>query len=309
MHSHHYRLGLCADLHFWRNGAYQFGGNGSLQLQPCSELLFAELLAQLERTRLDLVIHLGDVTCGGGYFEMQRADFYAALRLVRNEFARLPVSSYAVPGNHDCPPGGGNWSFFERLWGLTSGTGVTVDLPSARLILLNTQGHRPDQIDLARPTDPVYGWVNEIELLRLEEGLASAGDRPVLVFCHQLLRPWAGNHNLWEPHFYGVRNSECVLDVMARYGNVRAVFQAHAHRFDVHRAALGKRDCCFVVLPALIEFPLGWVSLDLTATRAQLCLQQLPLPELMQLSMESGEGQAWRLGKALWADMEIDLRS
>ena len=309
MFPHRYRIGLCADLHFWHNNAYQFGGEGSLQLQPCSDLLLAELLTQLEKAQVDMVIHLGDVTCGGGYFDMPRADFYNTLKLVHKEFERLPQPIYALPGNHDCPPGGGNWAFFEQLWGLTAGTGATVDLPNARLILLNTQGHRQDQIELARPTDPVYGWVNELELLRLEDALATAGDRPVLLFCHQLLRPWTGAHNPWAPHFFGVRNSASVLEIMARYSNVRAVFQAHAHRFDVHQTLLGKRNCHFVVIPALIEFPLAWMSLELTASQAQLHLQQLPLPELVQLSKQSGDGQAWRLGKPIWGDIEIDLRS
>lgn len=309
MYSHHYRIGLFADLHFWHNGVFQIGGEGSLQLQPCSDLLLTELLAQLERAKLDLHLHLGDATCGGGYFNMPPTDFYSALKLVHGELARLSHPTYALPGNHDCPPGGGNWAFFERLWGLASGTGATVDLPTARLVLLNAQGHGPDQIDRARPTDPVYGWVSEIELLRLEEALATAGDRPVLIFCHQLLRPWVGNHNPWEPHFFGVRNSARVLDLLAQYGNVRAVFQAHAHRFDVHQAALGNQNCHFVVIPALIEFPLAWISLDVTATHVYMNLQQLPLPELIQLSLQSGDGQAWRLGKPVWAAMEIDLRA
>jgi hypothetical protein len=302
-----YQIGLCADLHFWDNGVCQFGSNGSLQLQPCSSAILATLLAELEQARLDVVIHLGDTTCGGGFFQMEREDFYSALDLVRREFRRLSAAAYALPGNHDCPPGGGNWSYFEQLWGLTSGTGLTLDLPPARLVLLNTQGHPQDQIEQARPTDPVYGWVNEIELLRLEEALATAGDKPVLLFCHQLLRPWIGNHNPWLPHFYAIRNGQAVLALMARYGNVRAVFQAHAHRFDVHAAPVGRGFCHFVVIPAVIEYPLGWLRLEVSRESIQLKLEQLPLPELARLSLQSGEGQAWRLGRPHWSGMTIDL--
>lgn len=301
-----YRLGLCADTHFWYSGSYHHGSNGSLQLQPCSDLLLTGLLSELERAQLDMVLHLGDATCGGGFFRMEEEDFYTALDLVHQEMKCLSPPVYALPGNHDCPPGGGNWSYFERLWGLASGTGVTIDLPTARLVLLNAQGHEHDQIEEARPTDPVYGWVHEIELLRLEEALATAGDRPVVVFCHQLLRPWVSNHQNWV-HYYGVKNAQAVLALFARYGNVRAVFQAHAHRFDVHQVPLGGQPCHFVIIPAVIEYPLGWLMLDLMPDKLRVRLQRLPLPDLAQLSLNSGEGQGWRCGLPQWSDMEINL--
>jgi hypothetical protein len=302
-----YQIGLFADLHFWQNGVCQFGSGGSLQLQPCSDAILATLLQELERAKLDLVLNLGDATCGGGFFQMPREEFYPALDLVQREVRRLSMPSFALPGNHDCPPGGGNWAYFEQLWGLTSGTGLTLDLPPARLVLLNTQGHPQDQIDQARPTDPVYGWVNEIELLRLEEALASAGSKPVLLFCHQLLRPWISNHHSWLPHFYAIRNAEAVLALMARYGNVRAVFQAHAHRFDIHVAPVGAHNCHFVVIPAVIEYPLGWLRLAIAPHQLKLHLEQLPLPELARLSLLSGDGQGWRLGLPHWADLTIQL--
>lgn len=308
MSSSRFQIGLCTDTHFWNTGVCQYGSNGSLQLQPCSELLLATLLSEIELFKPDLVFHLGDATCGGGYFQMPGADFYAALNCVHQEFSRLSAAAYALPGNHDCPPGGGNWSYFEQLWGLVSGTGVTIDLPMARLVLLNTQGHSREQIEAALPTDPVYGWVSDVELLRLEDALATAGSKPVLLFCHQLLRSWAGNHNPWAPHFYGIRNADAVLAIMARYGNVRAVFQGHAHRFDVHRTVVGERCCLFVVTPAVIEYPLGWLNLELTSSEAQLRLHQLPVPELAQLSRESGEGQGWRVGEPNWAELRISLR-
>jgi hypothetical protein len=302
-----YRIGLCADTHFWHNGHWRFGSNGSLQLQPCSDLLLSALLEELEEQRLDLVLHMGDTTCGGGYFHMPREDFYTALDIVHKEFGLLTPSVYALPGNHDCPPGGGNWSYFERLWGLNAGTGATIDLPFMRLVFLNAQGHPNELIEDALPSDPAYGWVNEIELLRLEEALATAGNKPVMVFCHQLLRPWISNHTIWA-YFYGIKNADEVLAVLGRYGNVRAVFQAHAHRFDVHQTLLGGHPCHFVIVPAVIEYPVGWVSLDLSPTQVQMRLQRLPIPELSRLSLYSGRGQSWRSGLPQWADMTLDLK-
>jgi len=172
-------------------------------------------------------------------------------------------------------------------------------------VLLNAQGHTKQQIEQAKPADPVYGWVNQAELARFAEALATAGDRPVLVFAHQLLQRWAGDKP-WQD-FYAIRNSSAVLAIMERYANVRAVFQAHAHRFDVQTIDVGQKPCHFVVMPALIEYPLGWLSLELSRTNLRIRLQTLPLSNLANLGGYSGEGQLWRAGKREWADWQIAL--
>ena len=59
-------VGVCSDTHYW------FGGpnfeNESLQLQSHSELLLDTLIAELSNAELDIVLHLGDMTSGGGTF-------------------------------------------------------------------------------------------------------------------------------------------------------------------------------------------------------------------------------------------------
>ena len=59
------------------------------------------------------------------------------------------------------------------------------------------------------------------------------------------------------------RNAAAVTEIMERYGNVHAVFQAHAHRLDVQVLHVGQRPCHFIVMPAIIEYPLGWLQLTL----------------------------------------------
>ncbi|CAN5729982.1 3',5'-cyclic-AMP phosphodiesterase [soil metagenome] len=299
------RIGLCADTHFWPTDALYSGSHGSLQLQPWSEQLQSALLAELENAQLDYVIHMGDVTCGGGVYDMPPDEFYTALDQTHQAYRQLSARIYALPGNHDCPPGGGNWSYFEKLWALQPGMGEIIDTPMARLILLNSQGHSVQQIEAAKPTDPVYGWVSDAELTRLEDGLATAGERPVLLFTHQLLQPWSEGKP-WED-FYEIRNAAPVLALLERYGNVRAVFQAHAHRLDVQKLTVGNRPCYFIVMPAVIEYPLGWLYLELTHSALQISLQRLPLSELADLGGYSGEGQLWRSGQLEWAHLRIDL--
>ena len=108
-------------------------------------------------------------------------------------------------------------------------------------------------------------------------------------------------------NLFGVQNGEAVLAILARHATVSAVFQGHAHRLDVQALALGGRPCTFVVLPALIQFPLAWVRLDLSPAAVCMRLQPLPLPELRDLSRVSGSGQEWRAGRPEWWNYTIPL--
>jgi len=298
-------IGVCADTHFWPTNILYCGSHGSLQLQPWSEQLQNTLLAELANARLDYIMHLGDITCGGGVYDMPEDEFYAALQRTHQAYNQLSTPVYALPGNHDCLPGGGDWSYFEQLWSLQPGLGITIDTPLARLVLLNTQGHSPKQLEEAKPTDPVYGWVSDAELARLTTALATAGERPVLLFTHQLLCGWGGDQP-WQD-FYGTRNADAVLELLEQYGNVRAVFQAHAHRFDVQEFTIGQKPCHFIIIPAIIEYPLGWLRLEIDEHWMTVTLQRLPLPELASLGGYSGEGQLWRAGKQEWGNLKIKL--
>ncbi len=279
-------------------------GNVDCQLQPWSEHIQATLLAELETARPDLIFHLGDLTCGGGSFNMPTETFFATLEATYEAFQAQPADFLALPGNHDCPPGG-DWSYAEKRFGLGPGLGQTIDLPTARLVLLNAQGHPPEQISAAWPDDPTSGWVNEAELARLAEALATADERPVLLFLHQVLKPWVGAQP-WQG-LYGIENADAVLTVLEKAGNVRAVFQGHAHRLDVQQAKVGPEACWFIVGPAIIEYPLAWLQLDLTPTQLHVSVQRLPLSDLATLSLEQGEDRSWRAGQPAWQDFSIPL--
>jgi 3',5'-cyclic AMP phosphodiesterase CpdA len=298
-------IGLCADTHYWPDAQNFVTSDGSLQLQGSSTELLTTLFQDLSQADLDLVIHLGDMTCGGGTYAMAPDQFVTTVVDLYRTYRSLNAPVYVLPGNHDSMPGTGGWEEFHAVWGAQPGLGMTLDLPAARLVLLNTHGHSPAQIAHADDFDPVYGWVNAQELVRFDAALESAGQRPVLVFSHQLLSPWSTGAPWRE--YYGVRNAAAVLDIMRRHGNVRAVFQAHAHRLDVSRVQLGQQQCTFVILPSLIEYPLAWVRLDLSPEAVRMRLQQLPLPELRETSRESGSGQSWRAGRPEWWDLQIPL--
>jgi 3',5'-cyclic AMP phosphodiesterase CpdA len=299
-------IGICADTHYWPDGRDFVTSDGSLQLQGSSKALLAALFDELSRANLDLVLHLGDLTCGGGTYAMSPDVFETAVVDLYQTYQGLKTPVFALPGNHDSMPGAGGWQVFHSVWGTPPGIGMTLDLSKARLVLLNTHGHSPAQIAGAEDHDPVYGWVNDDELARLEESLRTADKRPVLLFTHQLLAPWSSG-NGWRD-FYGVQNTAAVFELLARYGNVRTVFQAHAHRFDIQQRMVGDRACTFVILPSLIEYPLAWMRLDLSPAAVRLRLNRLPLPDLQEASRLSGTGQSWRAGRPEWWDLTIPLQ-
>jgi 3',5'-cyclic AMP phosphodiesterase CpdA len=295
----HLRIALCSDTHFWPGAIQGFGS----QLQPRSDEILAALLADLKAAQPDIILHLGDLTCGGGSFDMPAATFQPALATLVKELQSVGAAFYGLPGNHDCLLGE-DWAYAEGLLGLGSGLGRTIDTPAARLILLNAQGHDQAQRTAGLPGDPTSGWVHAAELARLEAALASAGSRPVLIFCHQLLHRWQGEQP-WAD-LYGIQNAQAVMAVLARYPNVRAVFQGHAHRLDVQCAPLGDHDGWFVVLPAVIEYPIAWLDLDLQPGVLHCTLRRLPLPELAEQSRQVNMTD-WRAGRSEWENFTIAL--
>lgn len=294
------RIALCSDTHFWPHATQRFGDGGA-QMQPWSTEIQATLLAEITAAQPNLLFHLGDMTCGGGSFLMPHATFAATLTDLVAAWQQV-APFYGLPGNHDCPQGG-DYTFAEGLLGLAASQGHTIDTTQARLVLLHTQGHSAEQIAAAAPGDPCHGWVSPAELARLETALATAGNRPVLLFCHQLLHPWVGEGRSWAD-LYGIANGELVLALIKRYGNVRAVFQAHAHRLDVQATQLGQQPCWFMVIPAVIEYPMAWLELTLTANQLQVQMRRLPLRDLAEQSLQSGGGD-WRAGRPEWRNFTI----
>lgn len=299
-------IAVVSDTHYWVRNQPVVNADGSIQLQKWSEELLDVLLAELVEADVDLVLHLGDLTCGGGSFQMPPDDFAQTMSYMHRRFSELPMPVVALPGNHDVRPGVGDLQDFYRLWHYEAGLGKTIDLPQARLILLNSMGHSSEQIAAAPEGDPVYGWVSDAEIARLDTALATAAGTPVLIFTHQLLERWSGEQP-WQDYF-GILNAPDVLDVIARRGGVSAVLQGHAHRLDIQEHRIDSdRVAVFGVVPAIIEFPVAWVRLNLTADQGHCQLQRLPLAEIAAISERSGSGQTWRQGKPAWWDYRFAL--
>lgn len=299
-------LGIVTDTHYWRRSEPTVTSDGAVQLQHCSDQILDTLVAELQAGQVDQIIHLGDMVCGGGGYTMLGDEFDAALAHVHQRLHTANITVMALPGNHDAHPGLGDLRRFHTLWQYEAGLGKTIDLPQARLILLNAMGHTPEQIAAAPDRDPVYGFVSAAELARLDDALSSADGRPVLIFAHQLLAPWSGGLH-WRDYF-GISNAGEVMAVLERYAGVRAIIQGHAHRLDIQERTIYQNErCIFGIVPATIEYPVAWTRLSLSSTEGRLQLKRLPLPEISVLSELSGNGQRWRQGVPTWWDYHFPL--
>ncbi len=291
------RIAVVADTHIWPTTLPPAGDDYAAMLLDQTDVLHTLLLEELDKSGAQLVIHLGDLTCGGGFFGMPPAAFSPLMLRLRSDFAALKMPVHALPGNHDAPPQLGGWTLFETLWGLDPGLGSTIDLDGITLLLINAQGHDAAQIRDALPCDPVYGWVSGAEIARVEASLAAAAGRPVLAFVHQLLHPWRTQGRAWKP-YYGVQNAAAVLETLARHSSVRALFQGHAHRYELGRLQLNGFDALSVLAPSVIEYPVGWLQLDVCVDCITVTLRQLPCAELTARSLSNG-AQAWRAPASL----------
>ncbi len=302
------QIGLVADTHFWFEADCGFG-TGQRQLQPHSQLLLDLLLTDLQAQHLDLILHLGDITCGGGGYGMPTRLVAAAIQKVRAGLETVGCPVGMVPGNHDCRLG---HSFDETnaMLGLAADLGVSYTFPEARLHieLIHAQAHTLAERteSLREDVAPIHGRAAPTELARLQHSLQAAAGLNVVVGSHQLLVPMSAWREPVGPQMQ-IANSPEVLRLLAQHGQVQAIFQGHTHTYDLHQVPLGRGTCTAVVVPALIQWPVSW--LHLTATPQALTWQLKPLPvppALLAQSKAQVEGDQ-PPGRPGWNPWRIDL--
>lgn len=316
------RVAVCTDTHVWNIPAPVVNGEGSVQQLDASHLLVETMAECMDEMRPAVALHLGDQTSGGDFFGMPHDEFRSEVAWVRDTLCSLRAPVHALPGNHDCPEHSADWSLISQAWGNAPALGETIDVDSTRFVLINAQGHDAESIAQYRfneerrakaenwyyegmpPGDPVAGRVAPAELARIEEALATAGKRRVILCTHQLLAPWSNLSPMPWRALYGIDNGSDVLALAEHFGNVAAVLQGHAHRYDLQWQRVGGRDCAFVVLPAVIEWPLAWLAVDVSVDEVTIELQRIPRPELAERG-NLFANVAWRAGRPEWRRVRI----
>lgn len=123
--------------------------------------------------------------------------------------------------------------------------------------------------------------------------------------------PPSTDKSIFVARIFLVKNRDVVIEMVQHYGNVKAVFQGHAHRFDVQTTTVKNgtgalNTCQFIIAPPIIEYPFAWLMLSLTKTTLTIHFNRLPLPQFYEVDRHNGEGQIWRDGLPEWHDYTID---
>ena len=154
---------------------------------------------------------------------------YAHLREI---FGGLDKPVYCLPGNHDTP------EFASALRGHPFQLGGHADLRAWRLIML----------DSTVPGE-AHGRLSEEELQRLEQLIASADGRHLLICLHHHPVPMASH---WLDQVR-LQNAERLFEITDRSAAVRAIAWGHVHQsFDARRKGvrlLGAPSTCAQFMP------------------------------------------------------------
>lgn len=176
---------------------------------PDAKLLGLDTLASLnavidqvlrECPQLDLVLATGDITQDGSRAAYER--FIEARK-------RIPAPCYWVPGNHDDAV---VMADLGRSVGLNQSW---VDAGAWRIVLLDSS-----------QTGQVAGFLDDAQLDVLDNALASAGERYVLVCLHH--HPISTGSAWMEP--IGLQNAEALFARLDADLRVRVVLWGHIHQ-------------------------------------------------------------------------------
>lgn len=163
-------------------------------------------LALGEIARMDLVLATGDITQDGSE-EAYRRFIAASLR--------LPAPCHWIPGNHD------DAALMQRLGSASGMSRDWVDIGNWRIVLLDSS-----------VAGSVAGYLSDRQLQSLDDALATAGGRHLLICLHH--HPVDIGSNWMQP--IGLRNAEALFTRLAGHKATKAVVWGHVHQqYDVER--------------------------------------------------------------------------
>ena len=177
---------------------------------------------------IDLLLCTGDISQDGSISSYQRfAEMVNTLRAPMRWFA----------GNHD------ERLALQQVCANTDWLEPVYDMGAWRLVLLDSS-----------VANKVYGKLAADQLHILEQALASAGERHVLIGLHHHPVPI---HSRWMDQI-GLHNASDMLSIISRYSNVKAVIWGHVHQeFDLQHNGvrwLGVPSTCVQFTPHSEDF-------------------------------------------------------
>ncbi len=218
----------------------------------------------LEELELDFLLLPGDLTQDG---ELKNHEW------LQQRLKSLPFPVYVVPGNHDVPSllpnqkniGLKDFPYYYHSFGYENLQQLYYTrelLPGVQLIALNS-----NQFDYEGRQ---LGYLDEAQLLWLQETLAKIKDKLVLVMLHHNVvehLPGQSNHKLGQR--YMLDNAPILLEILRKYG-VKLIFTGHLHVQDI------AENCGIweITTGSLVSYPHPYRVLHLqTDTRGKMTLE------------------------------------
>lgn len=155
--------------------------------------------------------------------------------------SHLNYPHYQVPGNHDdtnCFP------FYEQ-----KNQAHIVHLGVWSIVLLNTA-----------VKDKVDGWVEQEQLLQLEQLLAAHPEQHIILACHH--HPFAMQSHWIDQH--QLKNTRALTDILAKHTQVKLVLFGHVHQESCnmwrHIEFLSTPSTCVQFKPKSHDFALDSIA-------------------------------------------------
>ncbi|NEP63700.1 MAG: metallophosphoesterase [Symploca sp. SIO2G7] len=223
-------------------------------------------LEHLQQQELDFLLLPGDLTKHG------EPDNHAWLQ---QRLSQLPFPVYVVPGNHDVPIllpdeqsiGFKDFPHYYQKFGYTNPQQLYYTcelLPGLQLIALNSNQFDSSSQQLG------FGYLDDQQLVWLEQVLAQTQDKLVLVMLHHNViehLPSQATHPLGKR--YMLANAPALLNILKAAG-VNLIFTGHLHIQDI----AGQEGVYDITTGSLVSYPHPYRILQLrTNEQGQRTLQ------------------------------------
>ncbi|GAB4241039.1 MAG: metallophosphoesterase [Stanieria sp.] len=239
-----FRFGIISDLHIAVPETINHHPH-RFHLVEVSIPALEQALEHLATLELDFLLLPGDLTQDGEPDNHQ---------WLSTKLKQLPFPVYVIPGNHDVPTllatensiGFNDFPHYYQACGYQNLSELYYTkqiLPGVQLISLNS-----NQFDAEGQQ---IGYLDQKQLIWLEDTLQQVADRLVLVMIHHNViehLPGQSQHSLGKR--YMLANAPVLLEILSKYG-VKLIFTGHLHVQDVAQF----EDIYEICTGSLVSYP------------------------------------------------------
>lgn len=297
------RFAIISDTHFVHPTDGTDGTLWNRQIFSRTEELANAIVDTLNESKVDFVLHCGDLTHHGDL---------SSLEFAANTFRRLHVPFFTVLGNHDVAVSGARDFIANKLGRASRDFFYSEYIKGVRFIFLDSNfAHVHDETESEvmewRKSKTYFGVGFSTQQLRyIEEELhRDKGSTTFVVVHHPLASkpeyPRISPRSLGpaERRLAPVDRSlfphlgENVVEILDKHSNVKAVFSGHWHINDI----VLRGGIHYIQTASLVEYPLEYRVVELSDDYMDISTHSLPGEHLRQQSLVVEWHNTWPRGE------------